>query len=460
MFSQIKKNYFLIILLPLLVNFLTNIFTEGYTFEHLVIYDFISSILIFFYLFSVGYNYKSINKNMTITFGIITYLLSFFIFETFALFVYQDLNLNIAFYTTNIFWFFYFLTFLRKKRLLFVNLLLYSLMFYFNNQFLDLMTVNANVTMDVASVFLPNTINIYEYSYKFSISNPTMLGYPQFMSYIDALLLKMSFGLEKYSFLISNTFLFFWLNLLLLTELKTSKKNKVFICLFFIVLILNSNWLQFLFTSSLMSERIAGYLMAGILVTLFKIKNPTLKESASIFFILSFVYVTKQFFSIIVLILFVVFIFNKQYRKGSLFIFSSFLINETTYLTYFSNLPREHHIRQIDIRDTILDLLLFRDLTLSNIFEIFKNLWIDKPMTYLIFISFLSYFIALFKNKSSFETNLYFFISILNLLFILLLYISAWRQMELESPIRYIYSFLIFYLILILKNFDTRKNSY
>jgi hypothetical protein len=209
-----------------------------------------------------------------------------------------------------------------------------------------------------------------------------------------------------------------------------------------------------------MSERIAGYLMAGILVTLFKIKNPTLKESASIFFILSFVYVTKQFFSIIVLILFVVFIFNKQYRKGSLFIFSSFLINETTYLTYFSNLPREHHIRQIDIRDTILDLLLFRDLTLSNIFEIFKNLWIDKPMTYLIFISFLSYFIALFKNKSSFETNLYFFISILNLLFILLLYISAWRQMELESPIRYIYSFLIFYLILILKNFDTRKNSY
>tara|TARA_Y100000389_G_scaffold92538_1_gene89288 strand:+ start:44555 stop:45883 length:1329 start_codon:yes stop_codon:yes gene_type:complete len=442
------------------VNFLTNIFSEGYTFEHLVIYDFISSILIFFYLFSVGYNYKSINKNMTITFGIITYLLSFFIFETFALFVYQDLNLNIAFYTTNIFWFFYFLTFLRKKRLLFVNLLLYSLMFYFNNQFLDLMTVNANVTMDVASVFLPNTINIYEYSYKFSISNPTMLGYPQFMSYIDALLLKMSFGLEKYSFLISNSFLFFWLNLLLFSELKTSKKNKAFICLFFIVLILNSNWLQFLFTSSLMSERIAGYLLAGILVTLFKIKNPTLTESASIFFILSFVYITKQFFSIIVLILFVVFIFNKQYRKGSLFIFSSFLINEIAYLTYFSNLPREHHIRQIDIRDTILDLLLFRDLKLSNIFEIFKNLWIDKPMTYLIFISFLSYFIALFKNKSSFETNLYFFISILNLLFIFLLYISAWRQMELESPIRYIYSFLIFYLILILKNFDIRKNTY
>ena len=74
--------------------------------------------------------------------------------------------------------------------------------------------------------------------------------------------------------------------------------------------------------------------------------------------------------------------------------------------------------------------------------------------------SFLSYFIALFKKKSSFETNLYFFIIILNLLFILLLYISAWRQMELESPIRYMYSFLIFYLILILKNFDTRKNSY
>ena len=69
-------------------------------------------------------------------------------------------------------------------------------MFYFNNQFVDLMTVNANLSMDVANVFFPNTLNIYEKSYYISISEPVMLGYPQFMSYIDALIFKISFGLK------------------------------------------------------------------------------------------------------------------------------------------------------------------------------------------------------------------------------------------------------------------------
>ena len=97
-------------------------------------------------------------------------------------------------------------------------------MLYYNNRYINMMTINANLVMDVESVFFPNTQNIYDNSFKYSIINPTMLGYPQFMSYLDALILKMSFGLEKYRFLISNSFLFFWLNLLLIFEFKGSKK--------------------------------------------------------------------------------------------------------------------------------------------------------------------------------------------------------------------------------------------
>ena len=133
-------------------------------------------------------------------------------------------------------------------------------------------------------------------------------------------------------------------------------------------------------------------------------------------------------------------------------------MNELTYLTYFSDVPREHHLRQIDFKDTILDLLLIRDLKVNNIIEIAQNLWIDKPMTYLLIITFGTYFIALYKNRNNFESNTYFLISVLNILFILLLYISAWRQMELESPVRYIYSFLIIYLMLILKNLELKNN--
>jgi hypothetical protein len=330
-------------------------------------------------------------------------------------------------------------------------------MFYFNNQFVDLMTVNANLSMDVANVFFPNTLNIYEKSYYISISEPVMLGYPQFMSYIDALIFKISFGLKNYYYFMSSSFLFIWLYLLLFHEIKTSNKNKLFVSLFFIFLISNSSWLQFLFTSSLMSERIAGYLFAGILLTLFSVEKPSFTEISFIYFILSFVYLTKQFFSVIVLISIVWFYFNKHFRKAIIFLTSALVINEIAYRTYFLAIPQEHHLRQIDMRDTLLDLLLLRDLRLQNILEIFKNLWIDKPMTYLILIFFTSYIYAVYRKKVDLELNTYFLASLENLLFILILYVSAWRQMELESPIRYIYSFLIVYFLVILKSFDSEK---
>ena len=177
-----------------------------------------------------------------------------------------------------------------------------------------------------------------------------------------------------------------------------------------------------------MSERIAGYLLTGILVTFFNISKPNRNETSFIFFVLSFMYITKQFFSVILLILFVIFLITKKFRKESIFVLSSLFINELTYLSYFSffsDVPREHHIRQIDIRDTILDLIFFRDLKLNNIIEILKNLWIDKPMTYLIFVTFAIYIITIYKNKTDYELNIYFLISFLNIFFVLFaLYIS------------------------------------
>ena len=85
---------------------------------------------------------------MTITFGIITYLFSYFILESIALFFYTGINLDITFLLTNFLWFIYFIFLLDNKKLLIINFFLYFLMFYFNNQFVDLMTVNANLSME------------------------------------------------------------------------------------------------------------------------------------------------------------------------------------------------------------------------------------------------------------------------------------------------------------------------
>ncbi len=459
MIDLIKKNYYFLLIFPILINFLTNFNDGNYKFEHLSFYDLISSLLIFLYFLILGFSFKSINKNMTITIGIISYLISFFVVEVIALLFYENMNLNITFIVTNFLWFAYYFFYLKNRLLLSGIILSYLIMYLFNSQNLNLMTINANLTMDVLNVFYPNTANIYENSYKYSVSNPVMLGYPQFMSYIDALIFKISFGLEKYRFILSSSFIFYWLTLLLFFELKTSKNNKIFICLFFTLLIMNSTWLQFLFTSSLMSERIAGYLLAGILITLFGADKASYFENSFIFFILSFVYYTKQFFSVIILILFLLFLFTKKYRNSSLFLLFSFIINEISYLTYFSDLPREHHIRQIDFLDTIADLFLLRDLNISNMFEILKNLYIDKPMTYLLIATLASYIYAAYTNRVNLELNLYFFAATLNIIFVFLLYISAWREMELESPIRYIYSFLVVYLLIISKSYKFQKES-
>lgn len=456
----INKHYYFLALAPLFYNLFNNLYDNKITISNVGIYDFISSLLIFTFLLIIGYCFKLISKNTTITFGIIVYIFSFFILEIFALFFYRNMNLNLSFAITNICWVALFSFLLKNKKLIAAILGVYFIMYYFNNLNINLMNVNFNLIGDVKDIFYPNTLKIYEDSYRSSVINPVMSGYPQFMSYIDALIFKISFGGESYSYVASNSLLFFWLNLLLFLELETKKQNKAFIILIFMILLLNSSWLQFLFVSSLMSERIAGYLMSGILVTLFKNKNFSSLEISFMFFILSFIYNTKQFFSLITLILFFIFLFNPKYKKGAVFIFSALAMRELSYFTYFLEVPRDHHLRQIDVRDTITDLLLLRDLKITNLSEIAKNLWIDKPMTYTLLLTFILFIIGSYKNKTSFEYNIFSFVSILNISFIAILYISVWRDMELESPIRYMYSFLIFYLIIMSESLDVLKNKY
>jgi len=455
MIRNLRTNYLYFLLLPLVFNFLSNLFDGNIVLQNFQVYDVFSSILIFLFLYSVGFCFKLVYKNITITFGIITYLFSFFILETLILFFYSEINIHTTFVIMNLIWLVFYLQSKSVNKILVIPILLYFLMNYLNNSFIDFMNINTNIQGDVKDVFFPNTLKIYEISFSESILNPTMAGYPQFMSYIDAVIYKIAFGLENYSFIKSTSLVFFWLNLLLFIEVANNRKIKFFSVFLFSLLIINSDWLQFLFVASLMSERMAGYFLAGILFTLFNIKNLSSHELSIIFFILSFLYITKQFFSIMIPLLFFIFLSTKSYKKGSLFLLSAPLLNELSYRTYFYQVPREHHIRQIDILDTIQDIFLIRDLKLENINTILQNLFIDTPFTYLLILVISIYFFSLKEGKSSFELNLYFFLSVSNLLLILMLYISAWRDMELESPIRYIYSFMTVYILIFSKSYET-----
>jgi hypothetical protein len=99
-------------------------------------------------LYIIGYCFRSIFKNMTITFGIIVYIFSFFILEIVALFFYRNINMNFSFILTNIFWVALYFTLLKDKKLIISIFGIYFLMYYFNNININLMNVNFNLVGD------------------------------------------------------------------------------------------------------------------------------------------------------------------------------------------------------------------------------------------------------------------------------------------------------------------------
>ena len=163
----------------------------------------------------------------------------------------------------------------------------------------------------------------------------------------------------------------------------------------------------------------------------------------------------KQFNSSLILIWTISLFLITKYRKIVLFGLSGLFLKELLYLFVFKDLSKDHHIRQIDIFDTVVDLLLLRDLNLQNFTQIVKNLWLDKPIS-ILFILFYFVYIMLKINSKKFDQNVdVVFIGInLNILFVILLYVSVWRNMELESPIRYFLNLFHLMLVSIFINFD------
>ena len=76
----IKNNYFYILYLPIIFNFLINLF-DKFSLDVINLYDIFSSLLLFIFLYCVGLLIKSSFNLPYISTGIITYTFSFYIFE-------------------------------------------------------------------------------------------------------------------------------------------------------------------------------------------------------------------------------------------------------------------------------------------------------------------------------------------------------------------------------------------
>ena len=228
----------------------------------------------------------------------------------------------------------------------------------------------------------------------------------------------------------------------------------------FSLLILNSKFLQFLFTTSLMSEGLVSLFTAILVIAALNNLNNPDGLDYKIFLLLGVLYFSKQFNSTLVIILILCLFFIKGRNKIVLLGLSGVVLKELLFLFVFTEVSKDHHIRQMNVTDTILDLLLFRDLQIKNIFSILQNLWIDKPLVILFFVFYFSYLYSkILIKKFEIKTDLIFLLINLNIIFVFLIYISVWKNMELESPIRYFLSNLHLILSSIFISIEISKNK-
>ncbi len=325
----------------------------------------------------------------------------------------------------------------------------------FNSKF----TINNNIIGDIEAVFFAQTKNIYEGSYFNSINNYIFEGYPQFLSYIQSVFLGLSSNISNFEFFSFTSHMVFYLSLLFFLELNISNNYKLISVALFSALLFNSEFIQFLFTTSLMSEGLVSLFTAVLIVGAINNTKNSDELDYKIFLLFGIMYFSKQFNSSLVLIVTILLFLIKGRNKVILFGFSGLVLKELLFLFVFTGVNKDHHISQIDIADTIFDLLLVRDLRFQNIFTILKNLWIDKPLVILFLIFYFSYLYSkIFIKKFDLQTDLIFIILNLNTIFVFLIYISVWQNMELESPIRYFLNNLHLYIVSIFLTIEKTKN--
>ena len=130
-----------------------------------------------------------------------------------------------------------------------------------------------------------------------------------------------------------------------------------------------------------MTEGSLSYLFCVLVVSARTSYDKNDKSQIISYLLLGILYLAKQFISILALMCIIFFFLSKKSRKYAIVGFTGVFIKEVSYLTFFSDLTKNYHLEEVDLLDTFFDFLYLRDLKISNIPEIFINLYLDKPIS-------------------------------------------------------------------------------
>lgn len=465
--SLFRKNYVLILFSPIILNAVLN-FLDPNSFNNFLqtknLVLFISFTLGSFFYFYLSRMIKTFLKLDSFSLSLSMFLVSFFVFESLFLFITKNLSFDTSIAIVSTIWFSVIL-FKRKNYLeIFKLTSIYIIWRFFNHFFLNTLKDLSNyveLNSDVPAQWIGIVEMIYNKNYFYAFENNLIEGQGLLPSYIQALMLKIGFGLENFTFIPVTINLLLFFSILLIVDLPLNLNNKVVLIITFVFLILNNNWLKYLMINSLMIEGIVSFLFG---VFLYNLKdNLYSKKFSSLLFFLFFgsLTLTKNFVSLLsmgTVVICLLFLKKNKYVLLGPGVYALYLIYQKIYLPNIQNVA---YTSEIDFKDLFFDFIFLRDLNLSNISNIFKHFTTDIPSTYLIFLFLIfNIFNFLVMNKFEFTQTFMFVFVVVNFLLVNLLYVSYWRNVEYESSYRYIMN--CFHLIFIstglsISNFVNRK---
>ena len=435
--NKYLKNLIYIVPIPFVINFLSNLSSIS----HVNLQSLLLAFFPFIFLYYLGDEINKILNLNSISLSISIYLMGLFI--TNFIFLPIDkyfLSFSDIFVVYNLFIGLYCLYFSESKnKVLIIFIFIFLLRILFNlfgfNEF-NYIEYNS----DVPEFWLPTTEKIYDSDLYFSIQENIIQGYPLMIPHIFANLHYLFFGSSTYlfSFIIPNIFLY--LNLFLIYESLQTKSVKLVTMITFISILINSDWLSYLFFNSLMGEVVVNYLFSVFLVNAYLNKN--IGNQKIYYLFLGFLYFLKPFASF--LFVFIGIFHYIKYKKNFILFFTFIGILVRRIYNSF-NFFKPDSLKSQSSENIYLDIFLENfeklfEFKLENISLIVKNeILIDR----ILFLFLMIYLIIKLVNINS-ENNF----NILNILFftnailVFYLYSTIWKEIELGSAYRYLFSFI------------------
>lgn len=379
------------------------------------------------------------------------FLLSFFIFDLFVSFISKEIPFKTSITIVLAIWLvFLSMKTINKDRILKLIAIYIASLFINNRYFNNLKNLDNYIELntDVPLQWLKLAELISSKNYYFAFTNNIIDGQSLVLSHVQSTVFNLNFYLRDFQFIRLNSNIFLFFSLLLIYDLNISKKNKIIASFSIASLLLNSDWLTYLFLDSLMLEGTVSFLFAALVINLNKYLTKKLNlKSLAYFSFFSCLFFTKQFISLISLFL-IVYVFlryrNVNAMIGLVFYFADYIYK----IMYTPNVESFELLNNTSSIELLKDVLFFNNLEFSNIIKIISQLLIDRPVSYLIFLFLALNIFRIYKyNLDQPDLNLYLFIVVINFILIFLLYIVWWKDFGIQSSFRYIMN--VFYLLFI-----------